>query len=422
MEQIKAVLIGAGGRGADTYANYILEHQSDIRLVAVCDPNIERQTRVKKQHKLEQEQCFNSWEELLDQPQLGDVAMICTQDNLHFEPAVKLMEQGYHLLLEKPMSNQLEECIKIVEAAKRYNKKVVVCHVLRYTPFFKQIKTLLHRGSVGKIMNVEHSENVAFWHYAMSYVRGAWAREEDSSPMILAKSCHDLDILNWLIEDECEKVASFGEISYFKKENAPKGAPKRCRDGCPQERTCPWFAPKFFMGNPKFLHQYTDTTEKDLIETKLEKLHQSPYGRCVYHCDNNVVDHQSTILKYKNGVTVTFTMTAFTHDCGRSIRIMGTQGELIGDMVKNEIIVKDYLSGITECYTIKSEEGDIHFGGDSRLMDDFVYCMKHDTIELTTSAKVSLMSHIMAFAAEKARKENKVIDLKEYFASLINTI
>lgn len=419
MRQIKAVLIGAGGRGAETYGTYIIKRPNDIKIVAVCEPNEVRRNRIKAEHELEDSACFESWEDLLHYPKMADVALICTQDSMHYEPAVKLMERGYDLLLEKPMSNQLMECIKIIDVAKKYGRKVIVCHVLRYTQFFQLIKSLLDRNTVGKVMNIEYSENVAYWHYAMSYVRGAWAKEATSSPMILAKSCHDLDILNWLIGDECTLIASFGDLIYFKEENAPEGAPAWCQDGCPAEKECPFFAPRFYLKNQKFLHQYTNTTADNSIREKLDRLHKSPYGRCVFRSDNDVVDHQTTILKYQNGVCVTFTMTAFTYDCGRSIRIMGTEGELIGNMVENKIEVKKFLTGVTETYNLPACDKDIHYGGDEGLMDDFIYVMQHENEVSKTTGGVSLMSHVMAFAAEEARKKNCVVDVREYYQRLI---
>lgn len=419
MNRVTALLVGAGGRGADAYAQYALAHPDEFKIVGVCEPDIIRKEKVKKLHGLAEEACYKSWEDVMTLPQLADTALICTQDQMHYQPAINLMEKGYNLLLEKPMSSNILESLKITKKANELGRKVVVCHVLRYTQFFRYIKELLEKDAIGDIITIQHNENVAFWHYAMSYVRGAWRRKDISSPMILAKCCHDMDILNWLVGEKCKKIVSFGDLKYFKEENAPVGAPKKCQDGCPQYMDCPWYAPKFYLQNQRFLNQYTGADESADIEQKLAALKQSNHGNCVFHSDNDVVDHQVALLEYQNGVTVTFTMSAFTHDCSRTIRIMGTKGNIIGDMGKNTIEVYNYLSDRKESYSFNSPEGDIHFGGDEGIMQDFVRVMQPDFAgDSKSSANISLESHVMAAAAEDSRLQNRIIDLEKYIEEL----
>lgn len=419
MKTITAVLIGAGGRGADAYASYALAHPNEFKVTAVCEPDPKRREKLRLSHKLDGNACFASWEDIVSLPKLADTAMICTQDNMHFEPAMKLMEKGYDLLLEKPMSNNPRECLEIARRADQLGRKVVVCHVLRYTPFFTHIKKLLEADKVGRIINIQHSENIAYWHYAMSYVRGAWRRDDLSSPMILAKCCHDMDIFNWLLEDRCVKVSSFGSLAFFREENAPPGAPERCQDGCPAYMDCPWYAPRFYLNHPRFLWLATGADAGDDNETRLKALHESRHGRCVFRCDNNVADHQVTLLEYSQGAHIAFTVSAFTHDNSRVIRIMGTKGNIIGDMDKDSIEVYDYLSGTSETVKLAKPCGDAHFGGDEKLMQDFVQVMQsHYGGESRSSASVSVQSHMMAFAAEKARLEGKVVDMDDFCKGL----
>jgi len=339
---------------------------------------------------------------------------------MHYEAAVKLMEKGYHLLLEKPMSNEPLECIKIAHYAEVYQKKVCVCHVLRYTQFFSGIKNLLDQGKIGRIISIQHNENVGYWHQAMSYVRGPWRCSGTASPMILAKCCHDMDILVWLTGSECKKISSFGKLSFFKSTNAPQDAPEYCQDGCPVEAECPWYAPRFYMKeeNLRFLEWGTGVRQDAGNSEKLHALRKSIHGKCVFKCDNDVVDHQVAIIEFENDVTVAFTMCAFTYDCSRTIKIMGTKGELRADMNRNEIQITDFTTGRVENYTLKqSLEG--HGGGDENFMYNFVRFMQHNNKnEIKSSAALSLQSHLMAFAAEKSRVDNTVVEMKEYQAEM----
>ncbi len=415
MKKITAVLIGAGMRGREAYAPYTLDSHSEMKIIAVAEPIEERRKIFCELYGIPDSMSFKTWEDLLAQPKLADVAMICNQDKDHFAPTMLALEKGYHVLLEKPMSNKPDECVQMVRQAEKYGRILTICHVLRYTPFFTNIKKLLEDGVIGDIVTIEHSENVAYWHQAHSYVRGNWRNTAQSSPMILAKSCHDLDIICWLVDKKCRKVSSFGSLKHFRKENAPEGAPERCLDGCPHKNTCPYYAPKIYVdwnGNwqadilKKVVSQ--DTSREALIKA----LREGPYGRCVYHCDNDVVDHQVVIMEFENDITASFTMCAFTYENTRKIRVLGTKGELWGDMDKNYIEYVDFLKG--DRITIKlnqSEQG--HGGGDYGIIRDFIQCIKENT-DSRTSAKKSLQSHLMAFAAEESRLNNKVVDMDLY--------
>lgn len=416
VKKIKIVLVGAGQRGT-IYTSYALLHPDELEVVAFAEPNTERRESFSKLHGIPKEMCFQTWEELFSMPRLAEAALICTHDHLHLEPSLKALEKGYNILLEKPMSNKPEECAAISEYAQKYNRIVSICHVLRFTPFFTMLKKLIDEGKIGKLISIQHNENVGYWHQAHSYVRGNWRNSRESSPMILAKSCHDMDILLWLAGADCERLSSFGELTHFKKENAPEGASERCLDGCPHYEECPYYAPKLYItGNTGWPASVisNDTSVSALTSA----LKDGPYGRCVYHCDNDVVDHQVVAMEFINGVTAVFTMCAFTNEVSRTMKLMGTRGEIRGVMEKNEIEVIDFASGTKTTITLQSSQSG-HGGGDMGIMKNFVKLLQNSDASLgLTSAKVSLQSHLMAFAAEKARLEKRVIDMNEFYKDL----
>lgn len=414
MGKITIALIGAGQRGVN-YTGYALEHPHELQVVAVAEPNQQRSQKFKSLHGLSDEMCFESWEDLLDRPKLADAVLICTQDNMHYEPTMKALEAGYHVLLEKPMSPDPQECIRMGERSEQYERVFSICHVLRYTDFFRTIKTLLNEGAIGQLMSIGHNENVAYWHQAHSFVRGNWRKAAESSPMILAKSCHDLDIILWLAGADCTHVSSFGSLSHFKKENAPEGAPQRCLDGCPVSDTCPYYAPKVYLTDD--IEWPTSAISDDSsLEARTKALQEGPYGKCVYHCDNDVVDHQVVNMEFANEVTAAFTMSAFTHDCSRTLKLMGTKGEIRAAMEKNEIEVIDFETGTTKQILLETPGGHIgHGGGDFGLIRDFVKLVKQGGQgNGLTSAAHSVQSHLMAFAAERSRVDRRVVTMREF--------
>ncbi|WP_339316176.1 Gfo/Idh/MocA family oxidoreductase [Paenibacillus sp. FSL R10-2734] len=423
-KKITAALLGAGGRGAVAYAPYALRFPDEIEFVAVAEPDAERREKFVGLYNLSEENTFLTWQQLLDGPKLADAILICTQDQMHFEPTIKALEKGYHVLLEKPMSNNPEECYVMGEYAKKYDRVFAVCHVLRYNDFFVNVKKLLEGGEIGSLMTIQHLENVGYWHQAHSFVRGNWRNSAESSPMILQKSCHDLDILSWLVGEECTKVSSFGYLSHFKEENAPVGAPQRCTDGCPVRDECAFYAPRFYLIDKndwqgKYLRSYltNDTSPEGIMKA----LREGPYGRCVYHCDNDVVDHQVVNLEFSNQVTASFVMNAFSNLSERIIRLYGTKGEIYGDMDRNVIQVTHFTSGITKEIRIPASDTG-HGGGDDGIMKDFVALVQSgEGSHSRSSAVVSVQSHLMAFAAETSRKEQRVIQMSEYVENLRQT-
>lgn len=411
---LTVTLVGAGLRGM-VYSGFSLQHPQDLQIVAVADPDEVRRNRAKKKYGIAAERCYETWDELFAQPQQSEAIFICTRDRDHYEPAMKALEKGYHVLLEKPMSPNWEECIALGKQAEKYNRIFTICHVLRYSPFFRQIKELLDEGRIGRLMSIQHNENVGYWHQAHSYVRGYFNKSEDSSPMILAKSCHDLDIMLWLAGTDCLSVASYGHLSYFRPENAPPGAPKRCIDGCPVADTCVYYAPNTYLidnGGWKAAAASNDPS----YEARYKAMQEGPFGRCVFHSDNDVVDHQVVSMEFDNEITGVFTMSAFTEKCNRTLKLMGTEGEIRATMETNEIEIRRFGSGRQEIIRLQDPEGHVgHGGGDRRLIQDFVKVVRSGGERSSaTSANTSIQSHLMAFAAERSRLEKRMVRLEEF--------
>lgn len=418
MRQITAVLIGAGLRGGHVYSAYALEHPDELRIVAVAEPDEAKRLSFAKRHHIPEELQFTNYETLFEKEQLADCAMVCTQDRMHTEPALKAMEKGYHVLCEKPMSPDKADILKMGNAAKEHDRILSVCHVLRYSAFFERLKALLTEGRIGRLMSIQHIEEVGYWHHAHSFVRGNWRNAEQSSPMILQKCCHDMDILLWLSGSRCTKISSFGELSYFKEENAPQDAPAYCLDGCAHREACPFYAPRFYLEHPKASGDglIYALTESDKTEDILQALRKGPYGRCVFFCDNTVVDHQTVNLEFANQVTASFLMTAFTDSCARNIRLMGTKGEIKGSMEDGTIECYDFSSGSSETIHLHTPAKG-HSGSDSRMMRDFVRTVSEGTVN-RTDASISVESHLMALAAEESRISGKTIDFSNYVKEL----
>ena len=418
MKQITVAIAGCGSRGQDTYAACQERFSDRMKIVAAADIRPEKLAQMKETYGLTDAQCYASAEEMLQQEKLADVMFICTPDRMHYTEAVAALNRGYHLLLEKPISPVAEECTEIAALAEEKGLHVLVCHVLRYTVFYQKLKELIDSGVIGETVSIQAIEKVAHWHQAHSFVRGNWRNAALSSPMILQKCCHDMDILLWLAGRRCERVSSFGSLRHFTAENAPAGAPGRCTDGCPAADTCPYNAERFYLG--KVAEGNLDWPVNVLspnpsMETITEALKTGPYGRCVYRCDNDVVDHQVVNLELEGGLTINFTMCAFTKGGGRNIRIMGTHGEINASMDHQTISVRPYV-GEDQELDLAAVTNDFtgHGGGDPRLVDDFLHLVAGEEFNdvALTSVGRSVESHLVALAAEESRKNHgKVIEL-----------
>jgi predicted dehydrogenase len=408
---VSFVVIGAGDRGF-TYSEYSRHFPGKMKIAAVAEPDKNRRERFANDFGLENSHVFESFEQILSMPKLADAAIIATPDDLHFRPAKMAIEKGYAVLLEKPISNRKEDIIELNSFNEKLCGFTAVCHVLRYTPFFKKLKDIADSGLLGKIVTIEHNEGVGWWHHAHSFVRGNWADTEKTSPMILAKSCHDMDLLLWFSGKQCRKISSFGSLNHFKKENAPSGSTARCTDGCKVENECPYSALKLYLDMNQNGWPVSTMTDDLSYEGRFKAIKEGPYGRCVYMCDNNAVDHQVVNAEFEDGITASFTMSAFTEP-GRKIRIMGTMGEARGNGKIIETV--DFRTNKKETIDIPKEENGVltgHGGGDFGLVSAFIKAIRNENKGLISSTlDVSVESHLMAFAAEESRIHFRTITL-----------
>ncbi|MEU1723240.1 Gfo/Idh/MocA family protein [Actinomadura sp. ATCC 39365] len=401
MRKITLAVAGAGNRG-QTYASWIAAHPDRAELVAVADPDPARRARLAGPGVRE----FGDWRDLLRE-RVADAVVLATQDRLHVEPAIALARAGYALLVEKPMAPTEEECREIVAAVGETGVLLAVCHVLRYTPYTALVKQTVDSGVLGEVMSVEHLEPVGWWHHAHSYVRGPWRSERLASPMLLAKSSHDLDWLTYVTGLRIEQVASFGSLGHFRPERRPEQAADRCLD-CVLEPGCPYSAPRLYLNRG---YDWPTSVLGENEEQVMDALRTGPYGRCVYACDNDVVDHQVLAMQLTGGATATFTMTAFTEQTHRQTRIFGTHGRLIGDGESVEVLdFRDGRSSRRSVAETGSNAGDGHGGGDDGVMDAFVTALATgDPAHVRSGPTESLHSHLAVFAAEKARHSGTVV-------------
>lgn len=425
MSKLKIAIIGCGERGITVYGSKVSMFSDKVEVVAVADPDEVKIERAIKTLNISRDVCYHSAEEFFEQDKMADAILLCTQDRQHVNQAIAAIEKGYHILLEKPISPVMEECRELVRVAKKHNKYVIVTHVLRYTKFYRTIKQMIDSKKIGEVVSIQAIEKVGYWHQTHSFVRGNWGNSVEASPMILAKCCHDMDILTWLTGKKCKSVSSFGSRKIFREDKAPIGATKRCLDGCKVKEKCPYDAEKLYVDylESDYLNGQIKNLSKifssDLSKEKvLEAIKVNDYGRCVYHCDNDVVDNQVVNLLMEDDVTINFSMCGFTEDCYREIVVMGSMGEIIGHMQKNTIELRVFGGESQFIELDKSlvvSEG--HGGGDTSIFKEFVdFISTGESGEFKMSTiEQSVESHYMATAAEESRLNNgKTIEISNY--------
>lgn len=421
---ITFAIAGFGDRGS-TYASMQKLFPDRMKVVAVADLNPDKVKKARELYDIPEENCFLSAEEMFQKDRLADVCVVSTMDRQHVGHAIPALELGYHVLMEKPISPDLQTCREILEVSARHpDQHIILCHVLRYTNFYNTLKDIIGSGKIGEVVSICANENVGYWHQAHSFVRGNWRNSDQTSPMILQKSCHDMDILTWLVGKRCKSVSSVGGIHLFKKERAPEGSTDYCLGGCKVKDECIFDAEKIYLTSEKTglmkggNWMSSVLSVENTVESTYEALRHGPYGRCVYHCDNNVVDHQQTNLLMEDGTTIQFTMCAFTEDCYRYFKAMGTKGEIEADMKSNIIRVRVFGKD-EEVIDLKALASDLkgHGGGDSGIIEDFLNMLIEgaEPTERTTTLEHSMESHYVALAAEESRLSGgKLIDLDEF--------
>ena len=396
---VTAIVIGGGSRG-DVYSRYATSYPGSLNIVGIAEPNEFRRNRLGDRFQVVPEHRFNDWNDVFNKPRFADAVMITTPDHLHYEPCMKALEMGYDVLLEKPIAQTEKECQDILQQARKYGRIVAVCHVLRYAPYFIAIRNVVKSGAIGNVISVQHLEPIGASHMAHSYVRGNWHNSKDSTPIIIAKSCHDLDIIPWMTGKTYSEISAFGDLSFFKRENAPAGSADRCLD-CAVEKDCAFSAKRSYLVNKRRLYVFDlQTTGADRDAEITNHLRTTNYGRCVFRMDNDQCDHYVMNAKFTDGTTMAFSMEALTSYEGRYTRIMGTKGDIVGDM--RTFTYTNFLTNNQHSWSARQTDG--HGGGDARLVRDFVKAVSaQDENLITSSIEASVESHIAGFKAEQSR-------------------
>ena len=427
-------ILGCGSRGQEAYGKNFYILPDKFKIECVCDINPKQIKLVQKAWGIPDEKCFLSADEFFKEKR-SDALVIATQDRDHVDMCIRALELGYDVLLEKPITPVKEDLYRLLDAQKKYGGKVVVCHVLRYAPAFVKIKEIVNSGKIGKLVCIDWIEQVAYWHQAHSFVRGNWHKEADTSPMILAKCCHDLDLLQYYVESKCDTVYSVGDVAFFKKENQPEGASDRCQT-CKYKDECVYSAERLYVAKRECDFDRLEPLSKDKDDARkqgwpfnvvdlsrpittesIRKAYEnSDYGKCVFACENDVVDNQTVLMKFKNGVTANLVMTGFTAFPGRKMTFHGTLGEIEMDEDKDYIRVSQYGKG-TETLSVKELMRDVlkedfgHGGGDVMLVRDFYKALSGE--ELETTLERSVESHLMGLAAEESRRTGNACKVHE---------
>ncbi|RDY29495.1 gfo/Idh/MocA family oxidoreductase [Romboutsia weinsteinii] len=417
MEVVRIFVIGAGLRGMYGYAPYIHENPNLCKVIGVAEIKKGRRDLFKQKYQLDDNYVFESVDDFLSLEKIADAVIIASSDDRHYEHAKKCLEKGYHVLLEKPVANSLDGLVHLNELCDKYDKQIfMTCHVLRYTKFFEKLREIVNGKGLGELISIQHNENIGYWHYAHSYTRGNWRNSSDTAALILTKSCHDIDILSYISGSKCKKIASFGNQKYMNNANFDDNMSENCLS-CKNEKDCPYSAKKIYIENSRDINHavHINPTEENLLDI----LKDGPYGKCVYNCDNNVVDNMVSILEFENKVTATFNLCAYTKECDRTIKLMFSKGEVGGSLLKNEIRVKKFGENeeiiINPGINIKG-----HGGGDLRLIEDFIKLIKEGRVEDSrTSVKYAIESHIVAFAAEYSRVSESVVYINEFYKEAI---
>ena len=412
-QAVKLALIGAGNRGSGVFGGYALEMPHRARFIAVVEPDAAKRNAFATAHRIEADRCFASAEEFFaNPPSQVDGVVIATLEDHRFDLVSRSMDQGWHILVEKPLCTNPEDLIRIYDATKDYPNILIVCHQMRLTPVYRTVKSLIDSGAYGEIVCIQHSENLSWHHMAHSFVRGFFQNDR-LTPMLLAKSCHDLDLLVHLTGQKASRVSSFGSLNYFRKENAPQGAPEYCLDGCPHAESCPYDVQKiYFEGDtdPAYIRQMGVVQDKDHLR---ELLRKNQFGKCVFRSDNNVVDNQVVQIQFERGIHASFTMCGHNAFERRMTKISMTNGEIEFTGLDTRIRATRFEPRIEEVIDVHAKG--THGGGDRAIMDNFTSAiLTGDQSILVTPIRDSLEGHLLVFAAEEARAQGTVVDVREY--------
>jgi len=423
-KKLSCIIVGAGHRAL----GYASACSDEMEVLGVADPSDLRREYAAKKFNLAPSQCFQSAEDLAEHPKLADFIINGTMDQQHVPTAIPLLERGYDMLLEKPFATNEEEMWKLLETVRRTKRKVCICHVLRYAPFYSEIRRQIEDGVIGDIINIQATEHVSYHHMAVAFIRGKWNRTDYSqSTMLMSKSCHDLDLITWMKSGAYPKrVYSFGNNFQFRPEKAPSGAGSQCIVDCAIEKDCLYSARKHYIDHPDRWAPYVwdslEHIDNPSIEDKIESLKTSPYGRCAWKTDMDVVDHESVLIEFEDGCTATLNLVGGCAKPSRSIHLIGTHGEIQGSLEDSKFTIRhiDPRSGheFSEQIVDLNVTGDMtgafggHGGGDDKLVKDFLDYLNGAKPSLSaTNIENSIAGHLVGFCANRSTAENKAIDI-----------
>jgi predicted dehydrogenase len=439
---VKVALMGAGARGELNLAWLAKRHPDAVRIVAVAEPHEGRRERFIEKYGIPRETAFEDWKELAGKPPLADAVINALPCRLHYESAKASLEAGYHTLLEKPMALDPEQCVMLADLADDADRLLMISLQCRLNKIYTRLKELKDQGSIGDLMAIDCGENIGYWHFVLSYVRGIHYHTDLSHSFIMAKGIHDVDLIQWFAGAPAKRVSSFGSLKFFTEENAPDGAPERCADGCPHEPDCVFSALKLYIKpgqpdipwslmtgqslgaaldvirNPRFRTLGSIVSQDDLSEQGVSKaLQETSYGRCVFRSPNNVVDHQTVSIEFENGVTASYSLNGFSLAWERNLNLHGTKGELRTADFSGRLQLRTYRPARVKNQRIRYH-GIIHGGGDEALLLKFANAVCENDKDPMTSARNVLESHLICFAAEEARENDKVVEMDEFRSSI----
>jgi predicted dehydrogenase len=413
---LRIAVIGAGVRGT-SLSRKISSSKFLAVVVAVAEPDSEKRKSFAKEFNLPDSSTFTYWEDLTKQLDSCDAAIIATLDNQHTGPTIACLHRGWHILVEKPLSDSFEDCLLIDKTQKDKNVVVAVCQTLRFMDGFRKVKQILESGTIGQLIHIEHVEGIGHFRFIHNYVRGRWAQEKNNTFLLLHKCCHDIDYINWLIKEPCRRVSSFGSLKYFTSLNAPAGSTYRCVDNCSVKDTCPYSAVRIYVDG--LLEEWP---AKDICQVHTKEAHtsvikNSPYGVCAWRANNDVVDHQVVMMEFEGGTTATCTLSGYSATNGRRIRLQGTHGEMLYDEAIGSISIKRFFEKENEFIEISTPNS--YHPEDKDILDDWISSIVFST-SVAVDIKEALRTHAVVFASEISRKENRIVEMTELLGK-INT-
>ncbi len=438
MKPVKVALLGAGVRGELNLATLVRKYPGELKFVAVAEPNDDRRERFSKMFGISPRNAFADWRDLLDGPRIADAVINALPCRMHFDSTMAALDADYHVMLDKPMALSPAECVLLTDTARELGLVLIISLQCRYNRIYMRARELLDEGSVGRLMNIDCVESIGYWHFILSYVRGIHHHSSLSHSFLLAKGVHDVDLVAWFAGAPAARVSSFGGLSFFKEENAPPGAPERCTDGCPVEESCEFSAIKQYIKpgrpdlpvslltgmslgtavdvirNPRFWSMSSMVSQHDRSRAGIRRaLDESNHGRCVFHCDNDVVDHQTVSIEFENGVVASFSLSAFSVIWERTLNLHGTGGEVRSADFSGRLQLRTFNPAKVSSERIRFH-GIYHGGGDEVLLLEFARAVACGDLDSLTCARNTLEGHMICFAAEKARVSNSVVDMDEF--------